>query len=112
MDDFDIKSQLDLLNEYLDREMEEIKTEYFVIKPDRKTNGGNRATTADDGASTNIVNGSHYDYDQNCQNPDVLEMCSWQKFKDNKALFPQTICKKRSRAIDIIDPETGEKIQL
>ncbi|KAF0764887.1 Uncharacterized protein FWK35_00015180 [Aphis craccivora] len=112
MDDFDIKSQLDLLNEYLDREMEEIQTEYFVIKPDGETNGGNRPTTADNGTSTSIVNRSHHDYDKDRLNPDVLEMYSWQKYKNNKVWFPQMTYTKRSRAIDIIDPETGEKIQL
>ncbi|XP_026814248.1 uncharacterized protein LOC113554556 [Rhopalosiphum maidis] len=99
MVDFDIKSQLDLLNDYLDREMEEVKTEYFVIKSDSMGSDGNRPTFVDDDASTCIANGSHYD-------------CSWPTYKGNRVSFPRIVSKKRSKAIDIIDPETGEKIQL
>ncbi|CAI6344279.1 unnamed protein product [Macrosiphum euphorbiae] len=107
MVDYDIKSQLDLLNEYLDREMEGVKTRYFVVKPDGKGSNGNRPTNVDRNASTSRADGSPYGCASDRQLP-PSPLC----YKSNNVSFPQTVTKKRSNAIDIIDPETGEKLQL
>ncbi|XP_025201064.1 uncharacterized protein LOC112598712 [Melanaphis sacchari] len=106
MVDFDIKSQLDLLNDYLDREMEGLKTEYFVIKPGIKASGENRSVTVDGDASTSVANGS-----QNDCNKDRL-LYTWQTYKNNSVWYPHTVSKKRSKAIDIINPKTGEKVLI
>ncbi|XP_003245648.1 uncharacterized protein LOC100572840 [Acyrthosiphon pisum] len=105
MVDYDIKSQLDLLNEYLDREMEGVKTRYFVIKPNGKGSSGNRPTNVDRNVSTSRADGYSCDLDRQLP-PTPLS------YKSNSVSFPQTVTKKRSNAIDIIDPETGEKLQL
>ncbi|XP_060863185.1 uncharacterized protein LOC132939820 [Metopolophium dirhodum] len=107
MVDYDIKSQLDLLNEYLDREMEGVKTRYFVIKPDGKGSSGNRPTNVDQNASTSRADESLYSCDSDMTLPQPPL-----SYKSNSVSFPQTVTKKRSNAIDIIDPETGEKLQL
>ncbi|XP_022166286.1 uncharacterized protein LOC111030884 isoform X2 [Myzus persicae] len=111
MVDFDIKSQLDLLNEYLDREMEAVKTEYFVVKPNGRGSGGNRPTIVNGNASTSSADGSPYGCALDRQLP-PSRLCSWDAYRSNSVSFPQTATKKRSKAIDIIDPETGERVQL
>ncbi|KAL4120145.1 hypothetical protein QTP88_012879 [Uroleucon formosanum] len=110
MVDFDIKSQLDLLNEYLDREMEGVKTRYFVVKPDGKGSGDNRPTNIDRNASTNRANELPYSFDSD-RKLAPSQLSSWETYRSNSVSFPQTVTKKRSKAIDIIDPETGEKNQ-
>ncbi|KAL5245117.1 hypothetical protein ACI65C_012527 [Semiaphis heraclei] len=104
--------------DYLDKEMKSVKSEYYVIKPDARLSIVviNRSTynhvfqmTVDGNVSTNRTNDC--DFDRQLPPP---PLCTWESYNNSNSSSrpPRTVSRNRTKAMDIIDPETGKKVQL